>query len=225
MTEDKRITKERLRKFIPLTWFDVIILIGTFFFFPLFFAISLYRTYRVRDQLFRKTVGFILMFFQSFSICLAVAGGFNWWVQPIQVYAVIIFGLLFIVFLFQAANINDRRAHVAQRYWEIIIEQGIVHLGEIAKRSKQTEEAVIDDIGLFVKHGVFPKGSFQAGVLQLKEPYLRFKHPRQFFNVNMNVNMTKLPKSVECPGCGSKITVPPDKSVECEYCGGAVSYA
>ncbi|UNK19854.1 hypothetical protein MNQ98_07445 [Paenibacillus sp. N3/727] len=170
-------------------------------------------------------------------------------VQAVQDY-MIIFGIIFMVpvavLVFFEIKEKSRFVRLMQLYKELILDHQIIRIHEIAERSRQKPKHVIDDLQYMIDHKLLPFGTVGNGIVELKplpsiikrEVQAPYSAGENVININFGQNHrlendmdtstaseSKLPKTMECPGCGAKTTINPKEAKECDYCGSMVIYA
>ncbi|MCM3269988.1 hypothetical protein [Paenibacillus elgii] len=125
-------------------------------------------------------------------------------------------------------RLNDRY----KLYRNIIMEQGIKSILGIEKLINQRRGVVINDLKRMIGRGMIPHASInmysltlifhQKGfVARAEDDHIHeWSEPMPVYKPSEK----RLPKSVECHGCGSSTIVRPGESKACPYCDSLLSY-
>lgn len=133
-------------------------------------------------------------------------------------------------------QLNERYA----RYRQIIVEQGITSIEQIADMTKQRALVVKNDLLRMIYLGMLKDVYVDENTMQIFFQYPRgWASSNDSITVNINMDMSqmqaaagvpvaeakvKMPLTVECPGCGSKTVLQPGETKSCGYCDSPLTY-
>ncbi|KPV58522.1 hypothetical protein QJ48_15900 [Paenibacillus sp. A3] len=219
----------------------VLVVLALVLFFPAGIILFVIRVRKHRDLSYQKIydwavagTAFLIMFP---LMRLIITNEVN---QLFEIFIVLsIFFLLPGVFLLGISQWKRKRLNARYKlYRNIIMEQGIKSIRAIEELINQRPAVVINDLKRMIGHGMIPHASINMYSMTLVFHQNGFVAREGTGDGNDDGHIhewdkplplykpseKRLPKSVECHGCGSSTILRPGESKACPYCDSLLSY-
>ena len=249
---DQRAAMSKIVNHKPfLSKMDALIIFGNFIFFPVFFPLGILRVIFTHKRNSRKTVNFRFINYQLVAIFFALTL-FLWWVvtenpelEEDFILVVVVLGIFFIIPMLVIQLLEwrarDRFRKLMTLYYEALSTFNIRKIDRIADTVGQPTKRVHEDLTYMMDHQLLPDGNVGEGSVWFERVPVEEADNNAITTLDDDVNVayrgtqagfaddeaatSSQLKSVECAGCGAKMTVRPGESKECEYCGVVLNYA
>lgn len=118
-------------------------------------------------------------------------------------------------------------------YYDIIIEQKITSIDQIAQITGKREKMIKNDLQRMIYLGLLDNGFideisncivFYESSDEEEDTYEEYEDEDETDDEAEVVQVQLFPKKVECAGCGSSSTLKPRETIFCTYCGASLVY-
>lgn len=219
----------------------VLVVLALVLFFPAGIILFVIRVWKHRNLSYQKIYDWAIAgtaFLVMFSLmCLIFTNEIN---QLFEIF--IVLSVLFLlpgIFLLGISQWKRKRLNARYKlYRNIIMEQGIKSIRAIEELVNQRPAVVINDLKRMIGRGMLPHASINMYSMTLvfhqngfvaregidagnDDGHVReWSEPMPLYKPSEK----RLPKSVECHGCGSSTILRPGESKACPYCDSLLSY-
>lgn len=249
---DQRVAMSKIVNHKPsLSRMDALIIFGNFIFFPVFFPLGILRVIFTHGRNSRKAVNFRFINNQLVAIFFALTL-FLWWVVTENpelkedfILIVIVLGIFFLIPMLVIQLLEwrarDRFRKLMTLYYEALCTFNLRKIDRIADTVGLSTKRVHEDLTYMMDNRLLPDGNVGEGSVWFERAPAKEADNNVITTLDEEVNVAYMGtppgfiddevaissqlKSVECTGCGAKMTVRPGESKECEYCGVVVNYA
>lgn len=228
------------------TWFDYVILAFAYLFMPIGLVLALLRLIFTHFKNYRRPTNLNLLMhvfiggFVELSIAI-LSSALNGEVKNSEfVFMIIFLAVIFLTPAFIMASVTAKAKYTLSKintsYLELIQNQNIRHVGTLSQRTGLSENDVWRDVQVLKEKGQLDMGIILSEGHQTpgSSTSAPDSHSRRMASSSgteraqsygqPTSGQPRLPKSVNCPGCGAQNTVLPGQSTSCDYCGTTIPY-